>query len=435
MIPHVTPKLQLKHSVLLVLLFTFIQLGAFITTLYGQITSKTDTTRICYTDYMTRLMKDKFPTAPSLSRKLESAENVNYYVIPVVVHVIHQGGSENISDKLIQSQIDVLNEDFGHYGSSNNDPRGTDTKIRFCLAKKDPNKNPTTGIERIFSQYADLVSGNEMLTKDLSKWDPYRYMNFWVVKTIDGSSNIQAYSYLPSNSAGPSYAGDGVVVNYLYFGRGGNFKPLYNQGKTSSHESGHYFDLMHTWGKDEPGFGDCNDDDGIDDTPVCSLEYYSSPVTNCFHPVQCGNIRMVENFLDYSYDGCLKIFTPGQAKKMVSAIGRYRSELVSSANLADCGCKDLYDSLNSIVDIQLYPTIVSNNEISLSIKNRFAQPLSFNIYDLFGKLMYSDEYANVATQTIQIQFNKNNLQFRPGVYILRGTYGSLFQRKFVVVAP
>ena len=207
-----------KPGFLPVFYFSFIQLllGSFLS--FGQVPSNEDTIRRCYTDYMTRLMKDKFPLAASYITNNSSA-NPNFYVVPVVVHVIHMGGAENLSDNLIKSQIEVLNEDYGHYGLTDNDPRGTDTKIRFCLAKKDPLGNTTTGIEHIFSQYTDLVSNNESLTKSLSTWNPDKYLNFWIVKSIDGSSNIQAYAYMPSSSGGPSFEGDGVVVLYKYFGK------------------------------------------------------------------------------------------------------------------------------------------------------------------------------------------------------------------------
>jgi len=252
-----------------------IQLFAIVPDLYAQESPDSDTIRRCFTNYMTRLMKDKFPSVNYRSQISDSVDFGNYYIIPVVVHVIHKGGVENISDELIKSQIDVLNEDFGHYGSYDKDPRGVDTRIRFCLAKTDPYGNKTTGINRIYSEYTDLVPDSEMLTKELSLWNPKKYLNFWIVKSIDGSSTIQAYSYMPRNSGGPAYPGDGIVVLYKYFGRGGNFVPFYNLGRTATHESGHYFDLLHTWGRDDPGYGGCDDDDGIDDTPVCYLEYFS----------------------------------------------------------------------------------------------------------------------------------------------------------------
>jgi hypothetical protein len=422
-----------RRCCLSVFFFLFFQLIFSLPLSFGQSFDE-DTIRQCHTEYMTRLLKDRFPVLPSYA-STGTNSSATYYIIPVVVHVIHMGGVGNISDELIKSQINVLNEDYGHYGATNTDPRGTDTKIRFCLAKKDPYGKPTTGINRVFSTYTDLVGEDELLTKSLSTWDPHKYLNFWIVRSINGSSNIQAYSFLPSNSGGPAYVGDGVVVLYKYFGKGGNFSFYYNLGKTCSHESGHYFNLMHTWGRDLPGYGDCNDDDGIKDTPNCSLEYYSSPANKCFHPIQCGNMRMIENFLDYSTDGCLSIFTPGQANKMIAAINQYRQELVSPENLANCGCRHLYDSLNNIIDIQLYPSLVDNDKIFLKVKNNFTAPLTFNIYDAFGRFVFNANYDNVGTETLEINFTSENLHLRPGLYILRGSYSGTFQKKFVVPVP
>jgi hypothetical protein len=433
-------KIFLGRSVFLILfLFFLVQFVCFITPAFGQATSAEDTIRQCFTGYMTRLMQEKFPKQPVSAIASDSEMNSTYFIIPVVVHVIHLGGVENISDDLIKSQIDVLNEDYGHYGPANTDKRGADTKIRFCLAKKDPWGNPTTGINRIYSQYSNLVGDSELFTKELSTWNPKKYMNFWIVKSINGSATIQAYSYLPSTSGGPAYAGDGVVVTYKYFGKGGNFSTYYNLGKTSTHESGHYFDLLHTWGRDGAGYGDCNDDDGIEDTPDCSLEYYSSPVTKCFHPVQCGYVRMIENYLDYSTDGCMTLFTSGQANKMISAIQQFRRELVSRQNLSDCGCSNLYDSLNNFIDIQLYPTIVYNDKIFLHIKNNYKLPLTFNIFDMYGRVVYTQKisggYRNVGNETKEIDLINENGHLRPGVYILQGTYAGSFQRKFIIATP
>jgi hypothetical protein len=412
-----------------------IQIFAIAPVLHAQQAQDNDTIRKCYTDYMTRLLKDKFPATHLRSKTTDSTDHGAFYIIPVVVHVIHKNGVENISDDLIRSQIEVLNEDFGHYGGSNTDPRGADTRIRFCLAKIDPFGNPTTGINRIYSDYTDLISDNELLTKELSIWDPHKYMNFWIVRTIDASSTIQAYSFMPRNSGGPAYSGDGIVVLYKYFGRGGNFTTFYNLGKTAVHEAGHYFDLLHTWGRDEPGYGGCDDDDGIDDTPVCSLEYYSSPLYKCFHPIQCGNVRMIENYLDYSLDACMTLFTPGQANKMISTLQDYRSELVHPQNVFACGCGSIYDSLNNRIRIKLYPTLVNDKRIFLEIENKGWLPLTINIFDLYGRLLYTKGYEKISASTIEIPFSLFNGVIRPGVYILRGSYAGSFQRIFIVAAP
>jgi hypothetical protein len=241
--------------------------------------------RKCLMEEMTEKNQSKFPEEKSTRENYDFEYTGEYFVIPVVVHVIHQGGVENISDSRIFDQIDILNQDFGGFGPHNTDPRAIDTRIRFCLAKKDPQGNPTSGINRVNSPYADLDSDNEMLTKNLSWWSPKKYLNIWVVKSIDGQSDIQGYSYLPRDTDGPEFKGDGLVIVHTYFGK--RQAGFYNLGRTTTHEIGHYLNLLHPWGGYRNGRGDCSDDDGVDDTPNCDGEYYSGPQNNCPHPSQC----------------------------------------------------------------------------------------------------------------------------------------------------
>ena len=193
--------------------------------------------RICLLHFMTEKNADKFPSfiPDDVYRESYEMHDEAYFIIPVVIHVIHDGGPENLSDELLKSQIAVLNEDFGNYGIYNNDPRGKDSRIRFCLAKRDPDGMPTTGIVRIQSPLCDLKTDVEMETKNLSRWDQHRYLNIWVVRSIDGSSNIQGYAYMPRNSGGPIFQGDGIVMTYRFFGRSGNFDIRYNHGRTCTH--------------------------------------------------------------------------------------------------------------------------------------------------------------------------------------------------------
>ena len=120
-------------------------------------------------------------------------------VIPVVVHVIHNGGAENISDAQIQSQIDVLNEDYRRKVGTNGFGNGVDTEIEFCLAKIDPNGKCTNGIVRVKSTLTNHQSFQRAQLSALSYWDNTRYLNMYVVKTIAG--NVLGYSSFPNSSA------------------------------------------------------------------------------------------------------------------------------------------------------------------------------------------------------------------------------------------
>jgi len=136
-------------------------------------------------------------------------------IIPVVVHVIHNSGTENISDSQIQSQITVLNEDFRKIAGTAGDGNGVDTEIEFCLAKKTPDGKCSNGIVRIQSSLTNHLTYQRAQLKNLSYWDNTRYLNMYIVKTINGTSGILGYSSYPG---GPPDE-DGIVVRHDYFGR------------------------------------------------------------------------------------------------------------------------------------------------------------------------------------------------------------------------
>lgn len=326
-------------------------------------------------------------------------DDSSYIVIPVVVHVIYEGSIDNIPDESIYRQIEVLNEDFGKTGAGfNTRSIGADTRIRFCLASKDPDGNPTTGIIRVKSNYANLITENEMRTKNLSRWDPNRYLNIWVVKTIDGASRIQGYSYLSTYAAGKDF--DGVVIVYRYFGRNETFNvSKYRGGRTTTHEVGHYLNLMHTWGKDEPGKGGCDDDDGIFDTPICDGTYFSEKVPftdSCATPFQCGNFRLIEDYMDYSVDECMNIFTKGQARIMRQSLSVFRPSLITITNQLMAGCGEYYLKLNPPTnsEFKIIPN-PSNGIVYINTYFNHEMPVDLYIYDLMGRLVESYHIPNL----------------------------------------
>ncbi len=288
------------------------------------------------------------------ARDFQAVEQTsNIIKIPVVVHIMHlpseaYGIQSNITDEQIRSQIEVLNEDFGKvFGTRgyNLDPVGANTEIEFCLATRDPNGNPTNGITRVpYAGSSNFQLSQDRTMKDLSRWPVTRYLNIWVVKSIQ--SGILGYAYLPEVMASdPERAFiDGVVMGAFYFGSrdkqllGQNFylSNTFAYGRTATHEIGHYLNLKHTWGE-----GGCEIDDDVDDTPLCSGQYFGCPPSPA-RPFQCGFNRMVENYMDYSDDACFNIFTLGQKNRMRAALQFYpfRASLVSLANVASTGCSD-----------------------------------------------------------------------------------------------
>lgn len=276
------------------------------------------------------------------------------FVVPVVVHVMYDnGGPEtNVNLALVESQIEVLNEDYGRYGNgANTHEDGMDSKITFCLAKIDPDGNPTTGLNYILypptANVDPFTISQDTNMKRVIQWDPNRYLNIYVVRKI-ANNQLYGYSFLPNEVAGSIY--DGVVMGYRFFGRqgGGTF------GRTGTHETGHFLGLMHTWGD-----GDCSKDDDVKDTPLCNGAYYS-PQPACDAPVQCGNLRQIQNYMDYSDDACMNMFTKGQIERMRKMIYLYRPQLVSSQNAKLTGCGTQLDSFPTKETITIYPNPASN---------------------------------------------------------------------------
>lgn len=243
--------------------------------------------------------------------------------IPVVVHVIHDGEpigtGSNISDAQVQDQIDVLNEDFRRKVGTpgfNSNPVGADTKIEFVLAKRNPSGGATNGINRVnrttpnFSAPPYTTSYINNTIKPATIWDPTEYMNMW---TCAISGGILGYAQFPESPIGGMGCGaqnpntDGLVMGYQYFGR--NLGGPYGDGRTATHEIGHGLGLRHIWGDATCG------NDFCDDTPVHQTSNYGCPT----HPKSntCGTPdEMFENYMDYTNDLCMNIFTQDQAVRM-----------------------------------------------------------------------------------------------------------------------
>lgn len=259
----------------------------------------------------------------------------NVITIPVVVHIVYRTSSENISDAQVQSQIQVLNEDFRRQNAdaSNTPPLfagvAADAEIQFCLATRDPLGNPTTGITRTqttktsFSVYADDVKFSNQGGKDA--WPTDQYLNIWVCRLSGG---ILGYAQFPNG--GPAST-DGVVIDFRYFGRGGSAQAPYNKGRTATHEVGHWLNLRHIWGDAQCG------DDYVNDTPTQEQANYGCPT---FPKPSCGNTSdMFMNYMDYTDDACMNLFTQGQKNRMraVLASNGFRAGLLTSQGCAPPG--------------------------------------------------------------------------------------------------
>ncbi|MEM9293269.1 MAG: M43 family zinc metalloprotease [Acidobacteriota bacterium] len=245
--------------------------------------------------------------------------------IPVVVHVVHrEDGTGRISEELIQSQIQILREDFralpGSPGAG-----GIDSRIDFQLATVDPGGYPTDGILYTAHDgwHEDYGPGSRNPMKAALAWDPDRYLNLY----INDAGGTLGYASSPHHSAGSLQ--DGVVLHYTTVGRDNPAGGLYDQGRTATHEVGHYLGLFHTF---QQGCGDptapYRSGDLIADTAP-----QSEPNWHCAAPqASCGSPDADDNYMNYTEDRCMGAFTAEQIHRMRCTLAGYRPHLGAEAS-------------------------------------------------------------------------------------------------------
>jgi len=259
-------------------------------------------------------------------------EERNPYIIPVVFHIIHNNGPENISDAQVHDAMRVLNDDFNKRNTDWPTVRldfrdiVADVGVEFRLARKDPNGNCTRGIVRVQST---LTNNGQGPMRDLSRWPRDRYLNIWVA-AYAGSDGVAGYTYRPANA---TTSNDGIVMVHSYVGSIGTGST--GRSRTLTHEVGHWINLAHTWGNSNtPGEAtNCNGDDGVADTPN-TIGWRTCNTGG----VSCNSLDNVENYMEYSY--CFKMFTNGQKTRMIAALNSStasRNNLWKPTNLALTG--------------------------------------------------------------------------------------------------
>lgn len=261
------------------------------------------------------------------------------YTIPVVFHVIHTGGNENISREQILDQIRILNEDFSYTNKNKVNLRAAfkdvaaSGDIEFKLATIDPSGNCFDGINRIYSPTGVDMDMSDEPVKDLAYWNYRKYLNIWVVTNIEsgsGTGTVLGYAVFPWTS---NFNKDGIVIRHDRVGSIGTASNS-DDGRTLTHEVGHWLGLYHTFQ------GGCNDGDNCDDTPPVS-----STFTNANCPANGNSCStdfpdlpdMWENYMDYSNGTCMSAFTKEQVARMHYYLQTLRSSIYSSSNLISVG--------------------------------------------------------------------------------------------------
>jgi hypothetical protein len=268
--------------------------------------------------------------------------------IPVVVHVVYNKPIENVPDEQIYSQMDRLNKDFRRLNediinvpSVWNSVAG-DSRIEFKLACMDPEGNKTNGITRTKTEHKVFEIDDDPSTPEKIKltaqggkdtWDSTRYLNIWVCNL---GESLLGYAQFPRGDP----ATDGVVINHWAFGANGSvsspdnpFGTAFNMGRTATHEVGHWFDCYHIWG-DETMFDDpCSRDDNVADTPNQRGPNSGDPTfpdsaEACRDTGQNGTMFM--NYMDYTNDRSMYMFTVGQVIRMHATLTGPRSSLLES---------------------------------------------------------------------------------------------------------
>jgi len=285
------------------------------------------------------------------NKNKESYEKATLYKIPIVFHVLHNNGIENISDEQIMDALAILNRDYRRLNADadivQTDFQGmpTDVEIEFVLATKAPNGACFKGITRTANalafngddggdQVAAIVAGNDVYN---GQWQGNRYMNVYIVAEAGGAAG-----YTTKPAFGGTGMGNGIWILHNYVGSIGTSDV--GRSRALTHECGHWLNLDHTWGgNNNPGnASSCSTDDAVTDTPNCI------GVTSCAQNANtCNSINAywnydvkdnVENYMDYSY--CSKMFTGGQVTRMRNAIvssSGGRSNLHTVTNLNQTG--------------------------------------------------------------------------------------------------
>jgi hypothetical protein len=328
--------------------------------------------------------------------------------IPVVVHIIHNQLSgaflgTNITDEQIYSQLKVLNEDYRRKAGTlgfNASTIGADTEIEFFLASNDPDGKPSSGITRSYSSKTsfNIINDNDRQTmSNLSYWDSNKYLNIWVAPFSSGYIGYGEFPYAETVEGLDTEATenlDGVFIDYTTFGKkiGTNTKGLYSFGRTATHEIGHWMGLYHTWGDERCGT------DYVADTPPTAAANSSAFCKDIFSTCTGSRTRnLIEDYMDYSPDSCMNIFTQGQKERMRAALdlSKRRRRVVNFAKY------QLPPSSTLQALIFPNPTITTNIQVQVLLPS--FQDFVVKINDIFGREVYTESFSDLPSTVVTLK--------------------------------
>jgi hypothetical protein len=391
----------------------------------------------CYT---TELIENELTTNPDYKGEIykvlqqnrlwlaNNNKETTTITIPIVVHVIYRqshsnpGIGTNIPNFQIEDQIRILNEDYSKTNSEfPNPPRNTfvnsagNPDLKFCLATTDPDGNSTTGITRTLSSKNNFLypsESNDMKknnTGGINGWPPSKYLNIWVCDlSSSGNTTVLGYAYLPGLQSWNAWK-DGLVVDFQHFGTTGNASSS-SDGRTPTHEVGHFLGLNHTFCESQSG-GCCdNDDSNVYDTPATDDVYFGNVNANTnnntcndlLYGFSSDLLDMDENFMAYSNHTWM--FSNDQVSEMMATLNGYRSNLKNSD--VSVNCTGIVSNNN--IDnkrFKIYPN-PSNGKFIVMTENN----VKIEILNILGNIIYQSN--NTSTQEIDLSFVEN------GIYII-----------------
>lgn len=346
----------------------------------------------------------------SLNRPTGQIQGV--ITIPVVVHVVYKTAAENLSDARIAEQLAVLNEDFR---ATNPEiaslppvwrPLAADAQLVFCLARQTPDGQPTTGIHRVQTQTGLFTYDDQVkyaATGGVDAWDTQHYLNIWVC-----NMGGLVFGYTPSPGGDP--AEDGVVLDYRAVGVTGTTAPT-NKGRTATHEIGHWLNLRHIWGDD----AGCDSSDFVADTPNQASSTSGCPAfpkTDACASASPG--AMFQNFMDYTHDNCMALFTHGQVARMRALFDPANG--IRREMLASKGCETPTNVPHPIQQsVRVWPQ-PGRGKVWVAIPE--AQLMKNVVVIGFdGKIIESTSFSYAQTSSNTIELNIENIA--NGIYLIK----------------